>query len=93
MGKHIYVTRSNNFISVPYHYDQPLPIGFTVVIVNNNGEDGSIIIAGDGGSITIIVPGVDTGPYWELASPGMATLIKVDEDTWFMTGNVTVTGP
>jgi hypothetical protein len=93
MGKHIYVTNSNNFISVPYHYDQPLPIGFTVVIVNNNGDDGSIIIAGDGMSITIIVPGVDTGPYWELASPGLATLIKVDEDTWFLTGNVTITGP
>jgi hypothetical protein len=93
MGKHIYVTRSNNFISVPYHYDQPLPIGFTVVIVNNNGDDGSIIIAADGMGIPIIVPGVDTGPYWELASPGMATLIKVEEELWFMTGNVTVTGP
>jgi hypothetical protein len=93
MGKHIYVTRSNNFISVPYHYDQPLPIGFTVVIVNNNGDDGSIIIAADGDGMDIIVPGVDTGPYWELASPGMATLIKVEEELWFMTGNVTVTGP
>ena len=93
MGKHIYVTNSQNVINVPYHYDHPLPIGFTVVIVNYNGDDGNIIIAGDGGSITIIVPGVDTGPYWELASPGMATLIKVDEDTWFLTGNVTITGP
>jgi hypothetical protein len=97
MGKHIYVTRSNNFISVPWHYDNRLPIGFTVVIVNNNGDDGSIIIAGDsgqyGGGVNIIVPGVDAGPYWELASPGMATLIKVEEELWFMTGNVTITGP
>jgi hypothetical protein len=93
MGKHIYVTNSNNFISVPWQLDNPLPIGFTVVIVNNNGDDGSIIIAADGMGIPIIVPGVDTGPYWELASPGMATLIKVEEELWFMTGNVTVTGP
>jgi hypothetical protein len=93
MGKHIYVTNANNFISVPYHYDQPLPIGFTVVIVNYNGDDGSIIIAADGMGMDIIVPGVDAGPYWELASPGMATLIKVEEELWFMTGNVTVTGP
>jgi hypothetical protein len=93
MGKHIYVTNSNNTISVPYHYDNPLPIGFTVVIVNNNGDDGSLYIVADGVGMDIIVPGVDTGPYWELASPGMATLIKVEEELWFMTGNVTVTGP
>jgi hypothetical protein len=76
---------------VPYHYDNPLPIGFTVVIVNNSG--GPINIATDGGGIDIIVPGVDTSSYWELASPGMATLIKVENELWFMTGNVTVTGP
>ena len=91
MGKHIYVTNSQNIINVPYHYDNPLPIGFTVVIVNNSG--GPIIIATDGGGIDIIVPGVDTSSYWELASPGMATLIKVEDELWFMTGNVTVTGP
>ena len=97
MGKHIYVTNSENIITVPAQYDHPLPIGFTVVIVNNSGNNSSIIIAGGpgqyGGGVNIIVPGVDTGSYWELADPGMATLIKVDEDTWFMTGNVTVTGP
>jgi hypothetical protein len=93
MGKHIYVTNSQNIINVPYHYDNPLPIGFTVVIVNQNDNNGSILIATDGGGIDIIVPGVDTNSYWELASPGMATLLKVTEDTWFMTGNVNVTGP
>jgi hypothetical protein len=87
MGKHIYVTNSNNIISVPYHLDNPLPIGFTVVIVNS--DDGPIQIEGDV-QINIIVPGVDTARYWELDSPGMATLIKVEEDVWFMTGNVTV---
>jgi hypothetical protein len=98
MGKHIYVTNSNNIITVPAQYDNPLPIGFTVVIINNNGNDSSIIIAsgfgqfGPGG-VNIIVPGVDAGPFWELADPGMATLIKVEEDTWFLTGNVTITGP
>jgi hypothetical protein len=93
MGKHIYVTNSQNFINVPYHLDNQLPIGFTVVIVNNNGNNSSIIIAADGMGIDIIVPGVDTSSYWELASPGMATLIKVENELWFMTGNVTVTGP
>jgi hypothetical protein len=97
MGKHIYVTNSDTRIIVPYDYDNPLPVGFTVVIVNNSG--GTIDIDGDstdfGGSISITVPGVDEVQYWLLDTPGMATLLKVDADnnTWFMTGNVTVTGP
>ena len=90
MGRHIYVTDSDTRIAVPYHDDNPLPVGFTVVIINNSGS--SIRIDGDGGSIGIIVPGVTQAPYWDLASPGMATLIKVEENdgnAWFMTGNVT----
>ena len=88
MGRHIYVTDSDTRIAVPYHDDVPLPVGFTVVIINNSGS--SIRIDGDGAPIGIIVPGDTTAPYWDLASPGMATLIKVeDNDAWFMTGHVT----
>jgi len=88
MGKHIYVTNGSTRIAVPYHVSVPLPIGYTVVIINNSGN--IISIDADGGGIDIIVPGVQTAQYWDLASPGMATLIKVNESTWFMTGNVTV---
>jgi hypothetical protein len=88
MGKHIYVTNSDTRIMVPYHYDNPLPIGFTVVIINNSG--GTVSIDTDGGGLDIRVPGVDIAQYWDLDSPGMATLIKVEEMLWFMTGNVTV---
>jgi hypothetical protein len=87
MGRHIYVTDSDTRIAVPYHDDNPLPIGFTVVIINNSGS--SIRIDGDGGGLDIKVPGVNTAQYWDLDSPGMATLIKVEENTWFMTGHVT----
>jgi hypothetical protein len=86
MGKHIYVTNSDTRIMVPYHYDNPLPIGFTVVIINNSGDP--ISIDADGGGLDIIVPGAATSQYWDLDSPGMATLIKVTEILWFMTGNV-----
>ena len=93
MGKHIYVTKPNTRIVVPHNFDNPLPIGFTVVIINNNGV-GSISIEGDGspwgGGMDIRVPGVDLVRYWLLDDAGMATLIKVEEDLWFMTGNVTV---
>jgi len=88
MGKHIYVTNSNTRIHVPYHDDNPLPIGFTVVIINNSG--GTISIDADGGNLDIVVPGLQSAQYWDLDSPGMATLIKVSEYTWFMTGNVSV---
>lgn len=87
MGKHIYVTDSNTDINIPYHEDNPLPIGFTVVVINYSG--GTINIDADGGNITVVVPGTGTGQYWDLDDQGMATLIKVDDYTWFMTGNVT----
>jgi hypothetical protein len=86
MGKHIYVTNSDTRIMVPYHSDNPLPIGFTVVIINNS--NGTVSVDADGGGLDIIVPGAATSQYWDLDSPGMATLIKVTEILWFMTGNV-----
>jgi len=86
-GKHIYVTNDNTSIIVPYHEDNPLPIGFSVVIVNFSGS--SINIDADGGGINIVVPGSGSSSYWDLDNEGMATLLKVDTFVWFMTGNVT----
>ena len=88
MGKHIYVTASDTNINIPYNSGNPLPIGFTVVIVNNSG--GIVNIDADGGGISVLQPGNGNYQYWDLANPGMATLLKVDIDTWFITGNVTV---
>jgi hypothetical protein len=45
MGKHIYVTNQRTHIIVPYDYDNPLPVGFTVVIVNNSGRSQLILKA------------------------------------------------
>ncbi len=86
-GKHIYVTDSNTSVIIPYDEDSPLVVGFTVVIVNNSG--GTINVDADGVSIYIVVPGSGSYQYWDLANEGMATLLKVDTNTWFMTGNVT----
>jgi hypothetical protein len=87
MGKHIYVTDNSMTVNIPYHYDNPLPMGFTVVIVNNC--EGTVSIDADGGNISVVVPGSGSGQYWDLEDQGMATLLKVDEYTWFLTGNVT----
>jgi hypothetical protein len=88
MGKHIYITNDNTTINIPYHWDNPLPIGFTVVIINDT-EGGTVSIDADGGSIVVVVPGVGNGQYWDLETQGMATLLKVNEGRWFLTGNVT----
>lgn len=82
-GKHIYVTDTTT-IRVPYDYDVAMPIGSTVVIINNSG--GTIVIEVDGGITSLIVPGLGNNPSYTLSDQGMATLIKVDTELWFMSG-------
>lgn len=82
-GKHIYCT---NYVTimVPYDYDVSFPIGSTIVVVNNSGGNISIIV--DGGGTSLIVPGLGSNSSYVLNNQGMATLLKVDVETWFMTG-------
>ena len=87
-GKHIFITNSDTDIIIPYDQDSPLPIGFTVVIINNSGS--IINVDADGGAISIRNSSDgNTNNYWDLASYGMATLIKVGENYWYISGNVT----
>ena len=87
-GKHIFITNSDTDIIVPYDQDSPLPIGFTVVVINDSG--GTINIDADGGGINIRNSSDgNTATYWDLAGYGMATLIKVGENYWYISGNVT----
>ena len=90
MGKHIFVQDDSTSIIVPYNFDIPLPIGFTVVVVNDSG--GTINIDADGGLINIR-QSTTTSNYWDLDSYGIATLIKVDTDYWYISGNVTNDSP
>lgn len=87
-GRHIFVTNSDTSIVVPYNEDSPLPIGFTVVVINDSGS--IINIDADGGGITVRNSSDgNTATYWDLAGYGMATLIKVGENYWYISGNVT----
>lgn len=90
MGKHIFVQDDSTSIIIPYSFDVPLPIGFTVVVVNDSG--GTINIDADGGLI-LIRQSTTTSNYWNLDSYGIATLIKVDTDYWYISGNVTNDSP
>jgi hypothetical protein len=86
MGKHIYITNDASMVVVPYHEDVPLPVGFVVTVINNSGSNISIDSAGN--NIDIIGPNQILSGYWALAHQGMATLIKVENGLWFITGNV-----
>lgn len=82
-GKHIYVTDSTT-IRVPYDYDVKMPIGSTVVIINNSGNSINIQVAGS--DTSLIVPGLGNNTNYTLSDEGMATLIKVSTEVWFMSG-------
>jgi hypothetical protein len=86
MGKHIYITNDASMVVVPYHEDVPLPVGFVVTVINNSGD--TIDIDSAGNNIDIIGPNQTMSGYWLLAHQGMATLIKVENNLWFITGNV-----
>jgi hypothetical protein len=86
MGKHIYVKSNESTIIIPYNEEVALPIGFVVTVINNSGSD--VSIDGAGNSLTIIGPNQIESGYWDLAHQGMATLIKVENSVWFITGNV-----
>jgi hypothetical protein len=55
-----------------------------VVIINNSNS--LININVDGGGTTLIVPGLGNNASYTLSDEGMATLIKVDTEVWFMSG-------
>jgi hypothetical protein len=83
-GRHLYFTQEGTVV-VPYHESVPLPIGTTVTVINNSGN--TIYINAEGGaSVTLIYPPNGTGGAAYLDDHGLITLIKVEYDTWFLTG-------
>lgn len=90
MGGHIFVTNSDTDIIIPYSLNVPLPIGYTVVIINNT--ENPINIDAEGVNVNIRKAGDNNQyQYWNLAAYGMATLIKTENlgDRWYISGNVT----
>jgi hypothetical protein len=86
MGKHIYVKSNESTIIIPYNEEIALPIGFVVTVINNSGNP--VSIDGAGYNLSIIGPNQIESGYWDLEHRGMATLIKVENSVWFITGNV-----
>jgi hypothetical protein len=82
-GKHIYSTNSGaQSVTIPANASVAFPTGTAVVIVNN----GTTAITVNAASVTLYQAGTTNTGNRTVAARGMATLLKVDTDTWFVSG-------
>lgn len=81
-GDHVYFTGgSTATLTVPTNATVAFPIGTTILALNNNS--GNLTISGAG--VTFQLANGTTGNR-TVATKGMASLIKVATDTWWVTG-------
>jgi hypothetical protein len=81
-GEHVYFTGgSTATLTVPTNATVAFPTGTTILVLNNNS--GNLTISGAG--VTFQLANGSTGNR-TVATKGMASLIKVATDTWWVTG-------
>lgn len=84
-GKHIYSTNSTSqTITVANNTNVAFPIGTAITIVMQG--TGTITVARDTG-VTLYLASNTTNANRTIASYGMASLLKVGTETWFITGS------
>ena len=92
-GHHVRCTYGNSWITVPYNSRVEFPIG-TVITVVNDDTGGIAYIGGEGGGVSLYITGVGYAQFGvTLSNYGMATLLKVDKERWYISGNVEASGP
>ena len=84
-GKHIYSTTASGIqnVVIPDNATVPFPVGTAITVVLNG--NGSISISTSAG-VTLYFAGTDEVGNRTLLSRGMASLLKVETDTWFING-------
>ena len=83
-GKHYYSTSASNLtLTVANNTSQAFSIGSAISVVNQG--TGTITIA-LGSGVTMYMAGNSTSSARSLSSYGMATIMKVATDTWFING-------
>ena len=81
-GKHVWFTGgSTATLTVPTNSSVAFPTGTTILVANNNS--GNLTISGTG--VTFQLANGTTGNR-TVATKGLASLLKVDTDTWWVTG-------
>lgn len=84
-NKHLYKTATSAYAwTVPPNSSVAFPTGTTVTMVNNAASGAITITQGSG--VTIRLAGTTTSGNLTLAAYGVATLLKVDTNTWFASG-------
>jgi hypothetical protein len=83
-GKHFYSTQSTNYtLTIANNASQGFQVGAAITVVNQG--TGTISIA-QGSGVTLYLAGNATSGNRSVATFGMATIMKVDTDTWFING-------
>ena len=83
-GKHVYcVTSTSQTIVIPDNGTAEFPIGTAVTLIQNGS--GSVSI-NTGTGVSLILAGTEEYGNRTLLPTGMATLLKVDTNTWFVSG-------
>jgi hypothetical protein len=80
-GKHIYLT-ANGTITIPSNANVPFPIGAAVTIITNAGITANVAISTD----NLILGGIGTTGTRTVSPYGMASLLKVTANTWYISG-------
>lgn len=82
-GKHVYLTGgTTNTLTVPANSSVAFPIGTVITVVNNNS--GSCTISGPASSLQLANGAL--AATRTLATKGMATMVKVGTDLWYVSG-------
>jgi hypothetical protein len=87
-GHHILCDIGNDNIVVPYNARVPFPVGSVITIVNTS--DGTIGISVEGESTDIMLAGDGFNGAYYVEAYGVATLLKIGQDRWVISGNVQV---
>lgn len=83
-GKHVYSTNSGTqTITIPANSSVAFPTGAAITLVNN----GTTAITLSAAAVTLYQAGTTNTGNRTLATKGLATLLKVATDTWFITGS------
>ena len=83
-GKHYYSTLSTgNVLTIANNASQGFQVGAAITVINQG--TGNITVA-QGSGVTLYLAGNATASNRTVATFGMATLIKVATDTWFING-------
>ena len=81
-GKHIYTFDGGETLSIPVNSNIAFPLGTVITVVNHSTVNVTI----SPGAVSLYLAGNTSAGSRTITSHGVATLIKVATDTWFING-------